>query len=386
METLIKKRIGELERHFEKNKLKSFDPYDGLNTPLRKLFFRIRLLERVWLQFIRLLPINIRSFVGIKKIVHLKTVSDLLTASSILYGKTTNEKYFINADKYFSLLEKMDLKQNHGIGWGLRFYFTTRFVQANENSANLFNTINVLNSLLDYYNINKQNSNEEKCARIEKLINFGIDFIEKELGYNETDTTIYWNYWEGLKSPVYNVNALMVGFLSRYQKIFNISKFDKHINKTIEFLKQGQNRDGSWHYSADSKAEFIDGFHTGYILEGLILAKLNGISFEEKFFKNGTQYFIENFITKDSLPKYYNHSLHPIDGQNFAQIIQTLCYLTKLDLSDKYLTKKVFEITDEVLWNEKGYYNYMKTKYFNYKTAMDRWVNAPMYLALTHLY
>lgn len=386
MKSLIEKRIDALEKHFEKNKLKSFDPYDGLNTPLRKLFFKIRLLERVWLQFIRLLPFNIRSFVGIKKIIHLKTVSDLLSASSILYSKTNNEKYLINADKYFSLLEKMDLKQNNCIGWGLRFYFTTRFVQADENSANLFNTINVLNSLLDYYNINMQNNNEEKCARIKKLINAGIDFIEKELKYNETATTIIWNYWEGLKSPVYNVNALMVGFLSRYQKIFNISKFDKHIIKTIEFLRQGQNTDGSWNYSADSKAEFVDGFHTGYILEGLSLAKINGITFKDEFFERGVKYFIENFFTKDSLPKYYNNSLYPIDGQNFAQIVQTLYYLNKLDLSDKKLTEKIFEKTDEVLWNEKGYYNYIKTKYSTYKTAMDRWVNSPMYLALSHLY
>lgn len=386
MKSLIEKRINGLEKHFEKNKLKSFDPYDGLNTPIRKLFFKFRLLERLWLQCIRLSPMNFRSIIGIKKIIHLKTVSDLLTASSILYGKTKNENYFINADKYFDLLEKMDLKQNHSIGWGLRFYFTTRFVQADKNSANLFNTINVLNSLLDYYNINKQNSNEEQCARIEKLVNFGIDFIEKELGYNETATTIFWNYWEGLKSPVYNVNALMVGFLSRYQKIFNINKYDKHINKTIEFLKLGQNPDGSWHYSADSKAEFIDGFHTGYILEGLSLAKLNGIIFEDEFFERGVKYFIENFFTEESLPKYYNNSLYPIDGQNFAQIVQTLYYLNKLDLSDKKLVEKVLNKTDEVLWNEKGYYNYMKTKYFKYKTAMDRWVNAPMYLALSYLY
>lgn len=382
----IQKRLNELEEHFEKNKLKSFDPYDGLNTPLRKLFFKIRLLERLWLQFVRLSPINFRSFVGIKKIVHLKTVSDLLSASSVLYGKTNNEKYFTNADKYFSLLEKMDLKQNHGIGWGLRFYFTTRFVQADESSANLFNTVNVLNSLLDYYIINEQNRNDEKCTRIEKLINAGIDFIEKELGYNETDTTVIWNYWEGLKSPVYNVNALMVGFLSRYQKIFTVNKFSKHIGKTIEFMKQGQNSDGSWNYSADSKAEFIDGFHTGYILEGLSIAKLNGISFEKEFFERGVKYFKENLLTENNLPKYYNNSLYPIDGQNFAQIVQTLYYLKFLNLSDEKLIEKIFKKTDGVLWNEKGYYNYMKTKHFDYKTAMDRWVNAPMYLALSYLY
>lgn len=386
MRVLIEKRITQLEDHFEKTELRSFDPYDGLNTPLRKLFFKIRILERLWLQFIRLIPVNIRSFVGIKKMVHLKTVSDLLSASSILFEKTNDEKYLLNAEKYFMILGNMDLKQSNGSGWGLRFYFTTRFVQANESSANLFNAINVLNSLLDYYNVHKELDNKDVCLKIKKLTDLTINFIEKELGYIETKSTLIWNYWEGLKTPVYNVNALMVGFLARYKKMFGENKYDEHIQKTIEFLKQGQNADGSWNYSADSRAEFIDGFHTGYILEGLSLAKLNGISFEEEFFKKGVKYFTENFFTDDSLPKYYNNSLYPIDGQNFAQIIQTLYYLNKLDLSDKKLTEKVFEKTDEVLWNEKGYYNYMKTKHFIYKTAMDRWVNAPMYLALSYLY
>lgn len=386
MKSLIEKRITQLEAHFEKTELKSFDPYDGLNTPLRKLFFKIRILERLWLQFIRLIPINIRSLVGIKKMVHLKTVSDLLSASSILYEKTNDEKYLLNAEKYFIILGNMDLKQSNGSGWGLRFYFTTRFVQANENSANLFNTINVLNSLLQYYNINEKLDNDEECLKIKKLIDLTINFIVTELGYTETKSTIIWNYWEGLKTPVYNVNALMVAFLSRYKKMFGENKYDEHIQKTIEFLRQGQNAEGSWNYSAGSEAEFIDGFHTGYILEGLSIAKLNGVIFDETFFDKGVKYFLENFFTEDFLPKYYNISLYPIDGQNFAQALQTLYYIHKINATKDKMIENTFEQTDKILWNEKGYYSYMKTKYFTYTTAMDRWVNSPMYLALSYLY
>lgn len=386
MRALVEKRIAQLEAHFEKTELRSFDPYDGLNTPLRKLFFKVRILERIWLQFIRLIPVNIRSLVGIKKMVHLKTVSDLLSASSILYEKTKDEKYLLNAEKYFMILGNMDLKQSNGSGWGLRFYFTTRFVQANESSANLFNTINVLNSLLDYYNVHNELDNKNECLKIKKLIDLTINFTKKELGYTETKNTLIWNYWEGLKTPVYNVNALMAGFLSRYKKMFDESKYDEHIRKTIEFLKQGQNADGSWNYSAGTEADFIDGFHTGYILEGLSIAKLNGVLFDNVFWEKGIKYFLENFFTKEYLPKYYNKSLYPIDGQNFAQALQTLYYIHKVNVTYDKMIDKVFEDTDKILWNEKGYYNYMKTKYFTYTTAMDRWVNAPMYLALSYLY
>ncbi len=385
MKDLIKKRIGELEKHFEKNKLKSYDPYDGLNTPLRKLLFRNKFLERIWLQTVRLLPVNIRPLLGIKKIVHIKTVSDLLSASSIFYSKTKDEKYFKKAEEYFFLLGEMDLKQNSGIAWGLNFYFTTRFVQADTQTANLFNTINALNSLLDFYDINREKENDSQSFQIEKLLNAALEFILKELGYEESEEIIVWNYWEDLKIPIYNVNALMVGFLARYQKAFKVNKFEKHLSKTIEFLRRGQNENGSWNYSADSTGDFIDGFHTGYIIEGLSIAKLNDAVFNEDFFVKGIKYFLDNFFTAQYLPKYFNTSLYPIDGQNFAQALQTLFHLKRFNLINEEFIGKVLENTDSVLWNEKGYFNCMKTKYFIYRTAMDRWTNAPMYLALAKL-
>jgi hypothetical protein len=49
--------------------------------------------------------------------------------------------------------------------------------------------------------------------------------------------------------------------------------------------------------------------------------------FDETFFDKGVKYFLENFFTEDFLPKYYNNSLFPIDGQNFAQALQTLYYI-----------------------------------------------------------
>lgn len=388
MRELIKKRLAALEEHFEKNNLKSFDPYDGLNTPFRKLLFKNRLLERLWLQTVRVFPVNLRGLFRIKKIIHQKTVSDLLSASSILYNKTHDEKYFLHSKKYFLMLNDMKLKRSHGIAWGLQFYFTTRFVQADKQAPNLFNTINSLNSLLDFYETLKEKDveNDKYLVQAKELTDSALDFIFNELGYEETESTITWNYWENLNIPIYNVNALMAGALSRYQVIFETKKYEKEICKTIAFLKSVQNEDGSWNYSSGKKGSFIDGFHTGYILEGLSIAKMNGVAFDESILIKGAKYYFENFFTEKYLPKYFNKSLHPIDGQNFAQAIQTLYYLNKLNLCDMNFIERVLERTDSILWNSKGYYNYTITKYFTYRTPMDRWVNGPAYLALSGLY
>ena len=379
MNDLINKRLSQLEYFFEKNGLESYDPYDGLNTPLRILLFRNKMLERIWQQGIRLAPVNLRSLFGIKKQIHTKTVSDLLSASSILYSKTKAEKYLSKADLYFKQLNSLSIKSRNGIGWGLNFYFTTRFVQADKETPNLFQTMNALYALMDYYEINKN-------EKVKKVIKDGVSFILKDSGYNETSDSLNWNYWKNLESPIYNVNALMVGLLSRASKIITIDNSVVLINKTLFFLKHGQNADGSWYYSADDKAKFIDGFHTGYILEGLSITKLNGVSIDEEMFSEGAEYYLKNLFQKNKLPKYYNNSPYPIDGQNCAQALQTLFYLKKLNLTDEKFIDEVLLKVDKALWNESGYYNYMKTNMQTYNTPMNRWVNAPMYLALSHNY
>lgn len=382
MKEVFYKRIKQLEKHFEVNNLYSYDPYDGLNTPLRFFLFKIKILERVWLQLIKNTPFNTRKVLGVKKMQHVKTISDLLSASSLMYNKTKDENYLKKAYDYFSLLKQKSLKEKYGTSWGLRFYFTTRFVQVNPLTPNLFNTINSLNSLLDYY----QAAGVSEKKEIECLVKEGLNYIFKGLGLEERENEIVWNYWPRLRSQIFNVNSLMAGLLSRIDAVFHSDDYQEKILKTIEFLKENQNEDGSWFYSSDAKGNFIDGFHTGYILEGLCIAKLNNIKFDDKFFLKGVRYFLDRFFTKDNLPKYYNNSLYPIDGQNFAQIIQTLFYLNELNLIEKDFIWKIFERCDKELWNENGYYNYMKSNSFTYKTPMDRWVNAPMYLAISKLY
>jgi hypothetical protein len=71
----------------------------------------------------------------------------------------------------------------------------------------------------------------------------------------------------------------MVGFLSRYKKMFGENKYDEHIQKTIEFLSRDKMLTAHGITQPVLEAEFIDGFHTGYILEGLSIAKLNGVHF-----------------------------------------------------------------------------------------------------------
>ncbi|MPN39540.1 hypothetical protein SDC9_187068 [bioreactor metagenome] len=91
-------------------------------------------------------------------------------------------------------------------------------------------------------------------------------------------------------------------------------------------------------------------------------------------------------FSEEGIPKYYNHSLYPIESQNCAQAIQTLAKISDyLDNSNevKQLLEKAIEQTILFLYKkEQGEFRYKKSRLFNYNQVYFRWSQAPMILAL----
>lgn len=379
MNKIIDKRIAAIDYFLSLNGFRSFDPYDGLKSPIGwHLLRNSQLLLRVWQQFVRLFPINLRPILGIKKIEHTKAVSDFASAYSILFAKTRNEKYKQKAVELFDTLERIGSPTPNGLGWGLRFPFATRFVKADATQPNIFQTINAINSFLDGYDAFKNPHYIEIAKK-------GFTFLKDDLGFIESDDTIYWRYWTGLSVEIFNVSGLMIGLCARMGAVTGNREYTTYSQKLFNYIKKAQNLDGSWYYSADSKGWFIDGFHTGYILEGICRGILEGAIQKDSTLERGIDYYLGHFFTKEGIPRYYYNSTYPIDGQNTAQALQTLYFILNANFAVQDLITQSFERIDDLLWNKKGYYNYKKSKLLMYTTPMHRWVTGPMLLALSYL-
>jgi hypothetical protein len=188
-----------------------------------------------------------------------------------------------------------------------------------------------------------------------------------------------------METPIYNVNGLMAGLTARLWKVTGDEAYRVLSTRTMEFLFTGQRNDGSWPYAAGERANFTDGFHTGYILEGLSQAVEYGAMEVNENFKSGIEYYIDNFFSPEHLPKYYPDRIYPIDAQNAAQAIQTLLVLSRLKLVSIGKVEECFLAVDDALWSGKGYYHYWKTRFWEYSTPMHRWATGPMFLALARL-
>ena len=378
---IIRNRINSLDTIVKQTNYYSYDLYDGLTAHWMKSknFTKNSLILRIWTQFVNYSPINFRKILRIKPTPHPKILSDFLSAYSQLYLHNEDNDLL---DEIENLSKKiLDLKFNtqNGYGWGLGFPVVTRYVVTNEFTPNSYTTINVIHAFLDAY----------KASKKELFLDFaekGMEFEEKYMGFQDFGDYISWNYYQGVSSEIFNINGLMLGLCARMYSLTHKEKYLEWAIKIYHGLKKGQNLDGSWFYSSDEKGKWIDGFHTGFILEGLCRAcNARIIPNDDVVLVDGVKFYLSNLFDNSGFPLYYPYKKYPIDAQNCAQTIQTLFFLVKTNLVKTEKVIKTFEMIDKSLWNKKGYYNYRKTKFFTYITPMHRWSSGPMYLALSNL-
>jgi len=70
---------------------------------------------------------------------------------------------------------------------------------------------------------------------------------------------------------------------------------------------ENQNRDGSWYYAVDGVRDFIDHFHTCFVMKAL--AKIHTLTGHEtckEALSKGVAYYLKNLFDEDGLPKPFS--------------------------------------------------------------------------------
>ena len=362
--------------YIEERDYKSYDVFDSLNSPLLNSFTKKSiLLRRIAIQINAKLPLNIRPLLGVKKIVHTKAISDLLSIYSMLYKITNENEYKEKADQMFDILWKKRISIENGIGWGLGFPYATRFTNADSKTPNLYNTLNATNSIIEYYET-------FKSINLKEIIDSVLYFILEYLGVVKENESVSWlrYYPKQTGMPTPNVNATSVALFVKINNIFPGKIKHELIVELLNFVKKAQNKNGSWFYTTTDNGKWIDGFHTGFILESLVLIKKIEPSFDvNTMLDKGVDFFINKLIDTDGLPKFYDTSTYPIESQNCAQCIQTLA---KLIINDnqklEYRLENTLELVIQNLYDTKGYFYHKKEKFYKNKQYYSRWSQTPM--------
>jgi hypothetical protein len=106
---------------------------------------------------------------------------------------------------------------------------------------------------------------------------------------------------------VVNASAYRAFLLTRAALDFSEEKYLKVAERNLTFVIESQNTDGSWYYSTDGQRDFVDHFHTCFVLKAL--AKIEAITKNRnctKAIQRGVDYYICNLFDAEKLPKPFS--------------------------------------------------------------------------------
>ena len=376
---IVENSFEKLERFCREENFKGYDPFDGLNSTVFKFsglnklpFFRL-----AWIQLFKRLPINLRRIVGIKKQYNAKGLALFISSYCNLYQINPKREYLKKIHFLLDQLYLIEVKGYSGNCWGYNFDWQSRAFFQPRNTPTIVASTFIGYSLLDAYDIIKDETLLDKARSI-------CDFILKDLNRTfDKKGNFCFSYSPLDKTQVFNASLLGARLLARVYSYTKEPNLISEAKKSVEYCVSYQQESGAWAYGTLDFHKWIDSFHTGYNLECISeYAKYSGDNSYNNVVKKGLEYYLKTFFTKDGKSKYYSNMLYPIDLHSSAQLIITLSRLGQFNIY-KNMIDKVLEWTITNMQDKQGFFYYQKRKYFVNKIPYIRWTQAWMFFALT---
>lgn len=108
---------------------------------------------------------------------------------------------------------------------------------------------------------------------------------------------------------VVNANAYRAFLLTCAAFDFSDEKYAKVAERNLNFVLEFQNPDGSWFYATDGKRDFVDHFHTCFVLKALAkIEALTGHPGCTKAIERGIDYYTKNLFDEQGIPKPFSRA------------------------------------------------------------------------------
>ena len=374
----VKPYIQQLLSYIEYNDYVGYDPYDALNSPfLRIVSKRSKWLRIIFTQALRRFPLNLRAMLGVKKGLNPKALGLFLGAYAKLYSVEKKREYLEKIDHLLSLLDGLKSPGYSGNAWGYNFDWQSRLVYRPKFTPTIVNTSFIGHALLDTYEITGNKRALEIALKIE-------EFIVKDLNRKKEGDVVCFSYTPIDQDYVHNANVLGASLLIRLYKFTGTEELRQTALESLGYCFKHQREDGAWTYAQTDVQQWIDSFHTGFILESIRHFLYLGEAVELKeHYKRGVSYYRNNFFLEDGTPKYYDHEVYPIDIHSPAEAVY---FFSGEGEEYNNLTEKVLIWMITNMWDKSGYFYFRKTPHFTNKIPYIRWSQAWGLRAVTEYY
>jgi hypothetical protein len=354
------------------------DPYDGLNaTRLAGPLKRSALGRRVLTQLVKRSPRDPRRLLGIGAGRSAAALAQV--ASSYALGAIPGEHGRSRLAETLRDLLTLRCVRFDEPCWGYHFDVQTRVFFYPSTSPNTIATVFAGMALIDAYEATGE-------SQLLELATETGDFFLRHVPQAEDGEGAFFGYLVGDRTPIHNANALVCALLARLAAHTGRTDMRTAAEAGLRWTSANQGPDGSWPYGERPHLQWVDNFHTGYVLDALIHSADAGVDVDGGVaLERGLAYYRGALFLEDGTPKYTPASVYPIDAQCVAQAINTMALAGTREPAYGAFAWSVFDFARRHMQRSDGSYLFQRRRLWTNGASHIRWMAAPMLQALTRL-
>ncbi len=304
---------------------------------------------------------------------------------AFLYQVTGDKKYYEKAVHFLNVLEETRSPGFKNHGWGYPFDWVTRNGVLSANTPMITTLPYVYEAFSAVYQIDK----DKKWLDVMRSIaDHAMDYKDFEIAPHVYSCAYTPNETE--KGGVINASAYRSFLLMSADLQFSNETYRRTAEGNLNFVLQSQQPNGSWLYAADSVRDFVDHFHTCFVMKALAkIEKLTGHEGCRKAIDKGIEYYVNNLFDKNGHPKPFSKAprltVYKNELYDYAECINLGVLLKgRSEKLDSLVTGVVEDILNR--WQKPDGSFRSRKLYLGWDNVpMHRWAQAQMFRSLCFL-
>jgi len=317
------------------------DPFDGLESGVFRLsgLGRFRMARLTWLQAIKRGPRALRHIAIILALQNPKTLALLLGAA--------------DGVRLCDVAGRLCRMQNKDGGWGYPFAWQARAFYVPRGASNAIVTRFAVDALMT-----------GGMAPSDPILHRAAGFLR---GLWRDGYFAYVGQGDG---EIHNASLWTAWTLHRIDPGNEISR------KAVARVLAAQRSDGAWEYGTRSHHRFVDGFHTGYILDLLDRFRASGMVGLDDAIMRGYAFYRAECFDTNGRPRSFARRDGYVDCHAVAQAIGTLCRFGELAAAKKiadWACEALFDAKRGVFYAGLGRFGVDRRNYMRWTQAWMVW-------------
>lgn len=295
-----------------------------------------------------------------------------------------DEQYYLRALHFLQVLEDTRSEGYQHYCWGYPFSWETRYGTMRAGTPLITTTPYVYEAFLKVYEIDGNPKWKEIMHSIAE--HALLDY--HEVATSERASSCSYNPEPDCPCLVVNASAYRAFLLTRAAFDFSDPRYAKAAERNLNYVLESQNADGSWRYATDGGRDFIDHYHTCFVLKAL--TKIEALTANDactQAIERGVKYYVTHLFDETGQPKPFSRrprlTVYKRELYDYAECVNLAVLLRgRFPTLDLALSR----VIDPKTWQKPdGSFRSRQLLVGWDNTPMHRWAQAQFFRSLSFL-